>query len=99
MDGHWENKATESRIVMDFDSFYSFDPVEICPQIECPVLLVYAEGKIGSMPPLFYLSDYEETQKHTKRIETIVSGANHYTMVFEKREEILQAADSFLKKL
>lgn len=99
VDGHWENKATESRIVMDFDSFYSFDPAEICPQIECPVLLVYAEGKIGSMPPLFYLSDYEETQKHTKRIETIVSGANHYTMVFEKREEILQAADSFLKKL
>ena len=31
-------------------------------QIECPVLLVYAEGNIGSMPPLFYITDYEETQ-------------------------------------
>ncbi|MDQ0429342.1 pimeloyl-ACP methyl ester carboxylesterase [Planomicrobium stackebrandtii] len=97
--GHWENKATESRIVTDFDSFYSFDPKEICQQIDCPVLLVYAEGNIGAMPPLFYLSDYDETQKHTKRIQTVVSDCNHYTMVFEKREEILQAVNSFLKEL
>lgn len=98
-DGHWENKATESHIVADFDSFYSFDPKEICPQIECPVLLVYAKGNIGAMPPLFYLSDYDETQKNTKRIKTVVSDCNHYTMVFEQREEILQAVDSFLKEL
>lgn len=97
--GHWENKATESRIGADFDSFYSFDPAEICPQIECPVLLIYAEGNIGSMPPLFYLSDYDETQKYIKEIKTVVSEANHYTMVFEQREEILQAAQSFLQEL
>lgn len=96
-DGHWENKSTESQIVADFDSFYSFSPKDICSQIDCPVLLVYAEGNIGSMPPLFYLADYEETQQNTKDIKTTVSDCNHYTMVFEKREDILQAIDEFLK--
>ncbi|MFJ8065031.1 alpha/beta hydrolase [Psychrobacillus sp. NPDC096426] len=96
---HWENKSTEARIVADFNSFYNFSPKEICSQIECPVLLVYAKGNIGSMPPLFYLTDYEETRKHTKQIETVVSDCNHYTMVFEKREDIQIAMDVFLQKL
>ena len=98
-DGHWEHKSEERQIVADFNSFYSFDPATVCPQIACPVLLVYAQGNIGAMPPLFYLDDYKETQKHTARIETVVSDANHYTMVFEKRPEIQGAVDAFLGKL
>lgn len=97
--GHWENKSTESRILADFESFYSFNPKEIGPKITCPVLLVYAEGAIGSMPPLFYLSDYEETQRSISRIETVISGANHYQMVFEKRQDILQPVSEFLGHL
>ncbi|MFJ7849982.1 alpha/beta fold hydrolase [Peribacillus sp. NPDC046944] len=96
---HWENKSTESRILADFESFYTFSPKEICSQIQCPVLLVYAEGDIGSMPPLFLLSDYEETQKYTERIETVVSDCNHYTMVFEKRDDINRDIKSFLKRV
>lgn len=97
--GHWENKSTESRILADFESFYSFKPSDIGSHIQCPVLLVYAEGAIGSMPPLFYLSDYKETQKAIPNIETVISSANHYQMVFEKREDILQPMSAFLGKL
>jgi esterase len=85
---HWENKSSESQIIADFESFFTFDPEKICSQIECPVLLVYAEGNIGSMPPLFYLADYEQTRQSTKLIETVISDCNHYTMVFENRDDI-----------
>lgn len=98
-DGHWENKSTESRILADFESFYSFDPKDVGSKIECPVLLVYAEGKIGPMAPLFYLEDYEETQASIKNIETVITDANHYQMVFEKREDIEGAIEQFLKKI
>lgn len=98
-DGHWENKSDESRILADFDSFYSFDPAEIGANIDCPALLVYAEGKIGPMAPLFYLEDYAETQKSIKNIETVITDANHYQMVFEKRNDIEQAIEQFLAKI
>lgn len=96
---HWENKADESRIVADFESFYTFDPAAIGNDIDCPTLLVYAEGNIGSMPPLFYLDDYKETQASIKQIKTVVSDCNHYTMVFEQRDDIQKALDAFLEKL
>lgn len=96
---HWENKSTEARIVADFNSFYTFSPKEIFEQINCPVLLVYAKGNIGTMAPLFYITDYEETQQYAKDIETVVSDCNHYTMVFEKREDIQKMIDVFLEKL
>jgi esterase len=95
---NWGNKSTASRIVADFESFFSFDPHETCSQIECPVLLVYAEGNIGSMPPLFYLTDYEQTRQSTKTIETVISDCNHYTMVFENREDINGYIEDFLNK-
>lgn len=98
-DGYWENKSVESRILADFESFYSFDPKEVGSKIECPVLLVYAEGKIGPMAPLFYLDDYKETQASVKDIETVITDANHYQMVFEKREDIEEAMEQFLKKI
>jgi len=95
---HWENKSVESEILKDFESFYSFRPKEVFSQIKCPVLLVYAESEIGTMPPLFYLSDYAETQKYATKIETFISDSNHYTMVFENRPEINQAIETFLEK-
>lgn len=95
---HWENKADESRIVADFESFYTFDPAETGKDIECPTLLVYAEGSIGSMPPLFSLEDYKETQASIQKIQTVVSDCNHYTMVFEQRNDIQNALDAFLKE-
>lgn len=93
---HWEHKSCESKTLADFESFYSYSPKEVCASIQCPVLLVYAKGEIGPFPPLFYETDYIETKKYTKNIEMIVSACNHYTMVFENREEINQAIKEFL---
>jgi esterase len=98
VDNHWENKSDESRIIADFESFFTFDPEKICSQIDCPVLLVYAAGNIGSMPPLFYLTDYEQTRQSTKLIETVISDCNHYTMVFENRDDINDYIQDFLNK-
>ena len=95
----WENKSTESRIIADFESFFTFDPEEVCSQIDCPVLLVYAKGAIGAMPPLFYLTDYEQTRKSTKLIETVISDCNHYTMVFENRDDINEHIAVFLEEI
>ncbi|WP_164667756.1 alpha/beta fold hydrolase [Virgibacillus doumboii] len=95
---HWENKSEQTAIEADFESFYTFNPEEICAQISCPVLLVYAESDIGSMPPLFYLSDYDKTKKYTEQLETVISDCNHYTMVFEKRDDINSEIESFLER-
>ncbi|MBY6085893.1 alpha/beta fold hydrolase [Priestia flexa] len=97
VEGHWENKSSESSILADFNSFYSFIPKEICSQISCPTLLVHASGDIGKFPPLFYKEAYDDTKNYIANIETVTSDCNHYTMVFENREEINQAINVFLK--
>lgn len=98
-DGHWKSKSSEERILADFNSFYSFVPKDVCSQISCPTLLVHASGSIGPMPPLFYAEAYEDTKKYTANIETFTSDCNHYTLVFENREEINTTIISFLNKL
>jgi pimeloyl-ACP methyl ester carboxylesterase len=96
---HWENKSSESGILADFESFQNYDPKEVCSKISCPVLLVYAKEAIGSLPPLFYLKDYEETMVYTKNIQMEISDCNHYTMVFENRKDINGNIERFLKKI
>ncbi|MEK4030491.1 alpha/beta hydrolase [Pseudobacillus sp. FSL P4-0506] len=98
-EGHWEHKSCEAKILSDFESFYSYSPKEICEAIQCPVLLVYAKGEIGPFPPLFYEADYDETKKYTKNMKTVISDSNHYTMVFENREEINQIVKEFLQNI
>lgn len=94
--GKWESKSTEQKILDDFESFYSFDPKTVCSNIKCQTLLVYANGKIGTFPPLFFEDDYIATKKYTENIKTIISDCNHYTMVFENRNEINQEIKTFL---
>ncbi|MBV7504244.1 alpha/beta hydrolase [Bacillus sp. sid0103] len=93
----WEPKSAEPKILADFESFYSYDPKDVCSKINCPTLLVYAKGEIGPFPPLFYENAYDDTKTYTPHIHTIVSDCNHYTMVFENRPEINQAIQAFLK--
>lgn len=97
--GHWENKSSQTGILADFESLQQYRPKDVCSKITCPVLLVYAKGAIGSLPPLFYLGDYEETNLYTPDIEMKVSDCNHYTMVFENREDINDYIDKFLQKI
>ncbi|MCM3087472.1 alpha/beta hydrolase [Bhargavaea ginsengi] len=98
-DGHWENKSDEAGIRADFDSFYTFDPEEIGSKISCPVLLVYASGAIGQMPPLFLEEHYDKTKAAVRDLDVIETDANHYTLVFEDRPEVNQAIGTFLGKL
>ncbi|MDQ0273139.1 alpha/beta fold hydrolase [Cytobacillus purgationiresistens] len=97
--GHWENKSNESSILADFNSFYSFVPKEEFANTECPILLVHASGNIGPMEPLFYAEAYDDTKSFAKNIEMVTSACNHYTMVFENRQEINDSIQSFLKKI
>ncbi|SEI86435.1 Pimeloyl-ACP methyl ester carboxylesterase [Bhargavaea ginsengi] len=98
-DGHWENKSDEAGIRADFDSFYTFDPQEIGSKISCSVLLVYASGAIGQMPPLFLEEHYDKTKSAIRDLDVIETDANHYTLVFEDRPEVNQAIKTFLGKL
>jgi pimeloyl-ACP methyl ester carboxylesterase len=95
---HWENKSSAAGILADFESFYRYDVKEVCSKITCPVLLVYAKGKLGSLPPLFNIKDYDNTQTYTPNIEMTVSDCNHYTMVFENRNDINRYIEGFLEK-
>lgn len=96
---YWENKASEIVVRKDWESFWEFDAKEIGPKITQPVLLVQASGDIGSNPPLFLPEHYEDTITSYEHIEIVVSDSNHYTMVFQKREDINQYINDFFKKL
>lgn len=97
VDNRWQHKSAGEGILEDFESFYIFHPKEVMPEIDCQTLLVYARGEIGPFPPLFLESDYELTKRYTKDLTTVISNCNHYTMVFEKREEIIRVIRGFLK--
>lgn len=95
---YWENKASESTIRSDWESFWKFDIDKYAPTIDVPVLLVQCSGGIGKNPPLFLPEHYERTITAIKDLEVVVSDSNHYTMVFENREEINKAIETLLKR-
>ena len=95
----WQHKSAGEKVLEDFESFYLFDPKEVMKKIDCQALLVYARGDIGPFPPLFFESDYGLTKKHTTNLTTVISNCNHYTMVFEKREEIIRVIKGFLEEV
>lgn len=99
VDGHWENKSDENKILQDFQSFYDYKPAEVFAKVECPVLLVHSTGGIGTMPALFLAESYIETQQHAKNIHKITSDSNHYTLVFEERSDVNPIIKDFVKKL
>jgi pimeloyl-ACP methyl ester carboxylesterase len=92
----WMHKSANENIEEDFASFDFFNPIEVMGKIACKTLLIQADGRIGSFPPFFTDIDYEETKKHTSKLTTFNSDSNHYTMVFEKRDDILDAIREFL---
>lgn len=96
---HWENKSNEEKIRADFESFYDYRPEDVFSGVKCSALLVYAKGEIGQFPPLFYENDYDVTKEYAKNLETVISDSNHYTMVFEKRDEINNAIKDYLRKI
>lgn len=96
---YWGNKACEETIRQDWESFWEFDIKSIGAKIKCPTLLVEASGKIGNHPPLFVPDSYVNTKSSIKNLESISTDASHYTMVFNKREDINHRIHEFLKKI
>ncbi|MFC5605080.1 alpha/beta fold hydrolase [Sporosarcina koreensis] len=92
----WMHKSANENIEEDFASFDFFNPIKVMGRIACKTLLIQADGGIGSFPPFFTDADYEETKKHTTKLTTFNSDSNHYTMVFEKQEAILDEIRKFL---
>lgn len=99
VDGHWENKSDEAKIRQDFDSFYDFHPREVFSKVDCPILLVHCTGEIGKMPALFLRESYAETLKFSKDIHKVTSDSNHYTLVFENRDDVNPIILNFLNNL
>ncbi|MCG7343666.1 alpha/beta hydrolase [Sporosarcina sp. ACRSL] len=92
----WMHKSANENIEEDIASFDLFNPIEVMRKITCETLLIQANGEIGSFPPFFTDANYEETKKYTSKLTTFHSDCNHYTMVFEKRDDILAAIRDFL---
>lgn len=96
---YWEHKAFEPLVRNDWESFWDFDVFEVGSAIKQPVLLVQASGDIGNQPPLFLPEHFETTISAIETIEVQVSDANHFTMGFEKREDINQMIKEFFEKI
>lgn len=95
----WVHKSANENIEEDFASFDFFNPIEVMGKIACDTLLIQADGEIGTFPPFFTDADYEETKKYTSNLTAFISDSNHYTMVFEKRDDILNEIRRFLDEV
>lgn len=95
-EGGWKHKSDSEQILKDFESFYTFDPEEVCSKVSCKTLLVIAKGEIGPYPPLFLEKDYDLTKKSIKQLQTITDDCNHYTLVFHNQPKINETIKSFL---
>lgn len=96
VDNEWVHKSFGEKIEEDFDSFYVFNPKDVMENVMCKTLLIQANGTIGPFPPFFEAQDYDMTIQATSKLTTYTSDCNHYTMVFEKRDDIIVEIQSFL---
>ncbi|MGY4689467.1 alpha/beta fold hydrolase [Salibacterium sp. K-3] len=94
--GNWEHRSDYDQTLKDFDSFYAFDPEAVGPAIACPVLLVIAEGKMGTGPSLFHRGTYHTLREAVPSIQTVLTPVNHYELVFNEQPDVLQAVQDFL---
>lgn len=98
-ENHWEHKASEKIVRNDWEAFWDVDILEVGQKISQPVLLVIALGDIGDTPPLFLPEHYEETQEAIRNLTVVTSDCNHYTMGFERRDDINKDIAMFLDQI
>ncbi|MFD1707241.1 alpha/beta hydrolase [Siminovitchia sediminis] len=96
--GVWRNKADAPTIIRDFDSFFTFRPESVFPQVACPCFLLTAAGSLGK-GPLFKEKGYVRTKKLIPRIRTKVTTLNHYELVFNRQPDILYTIRQFLSSI
>lgn len=95
---HWENKGSEAVIREDWSSFWRFHIEDIGSRIHCPSLLVEASGTVGTLGPLFFPDSYVKTKNALGDLTVRCSDASHYTMVFEKRDDIQTFLEEYLRE-
>lgn len=93
---YWKNKSDERKIILDWNSASLFDEKEVYTTIDCPILLIYSKGQIGPLGTLFLWEEYEDVFRYAKDIRTTITNSNHYTIIFEKYQEIFDAIKQFL---
>lgn len=93
---YWKNKSDERKIILDWNSASLFDEKEVYSTIDCPILLIYSKGAIGPLGTLFLWEEYEDVFRYAKDIRTTITNSNHYTIIFEKYQEIFDAIRQFL---
>ncbi|MDP3387529.1 MAG: alpha/beta hydrolase [Eubacteriales bacterium] len=93
---YWKNKSDERKIILDWNSASLFDEKEVYSTIDCPILLIYSKGAIGPLGTLFLWEEYDDVFRYAKNITTTVTNSNHYTIIFEKHQEIFDSIRQFL---
>lgn len=92
----WYNKAIEETIRQDWSSFQEYDVESVCSQISAKTLLVEATGNIGSYPPLFPKKYYTKTETFIQNITVKLTDANHYSLVFQHRVDVIMLMEDFI---
>ncbi|WP_343780818.1 alpha/beta hydrolase [Alkalibacillus silvisoli] len=104
---HYETKETNEGVVhrskvsvmeQDFNSFFDYKHEEILPNIDIPVLLVKATGYLGPHRPLFFNESFTELEKSIRKIDVMITGADHLSLVFEKQKDVLLSVERFLQR-
>ncbi len=95
---YWKNKSDERKIILDWNSASLFDEKEVYSTIDCPILLIYSKGAIGPLGTLFLWEEYDDVFRYAKDIRTTITNSNHYTIIFEKYQEIFDAIRQFLNE-
>lgn len=95
---YWKNKSDERKIILDWNSASLFDEKEVYTTVDCPILLIYSKGAIGPLGTLFLWEEFDDVFKYAKNISTIITNSNHYTVIFEKYQEIFDEIRHFLNE-
>jgi pimeloyl-ACP methyl ester carboxylesterase len=93
---YWKNKSDERKIKLDWNSASLFEEKEVYSRIDCPILLIYSNGAIGPLGTLFLWEEYDDVFRYAKNIKSIITNSNHYSIIFEKYQEIFDAIRQFL---
>lgn len=95
-DQGWRHKSDPALIEQDFESFYMFDPNNVCTKIQCETFLLIATGKIAGKSSLFKEEGYTKTRDSIDHLETKYTNVNHYELVFNEQPEIVKQIEAFL---
>lgn len=93
--GTYSVKSDKRDILRDMDR-RDINYEEIYPQVKCPILLIYATGKLAE-EPLVDESAYDKAKRLLPNLKFVKTDANHYTLVLKRQPEVATEIKDFLK--